>query len=276
MRLGADFDGMQSLIGCPIIMPDDSGEFVMGVLMMDGSHYRCMPHAIWVDSNGKRFCNEAHCYPAAANALASTNAYGGVQVSHRNPTMIFDNTLAQNYGFPASSETGDPVQYGWGPVQPAWVRSYDTLEELAAAEGIDYANLTATVERFNGFADEGYDPDWHRGEGTYDNLDPNSTVSVVCGAMIAEEEPELKNQTLGRIDNPPFYACTVGLSSFGTSGGMVVNEHNQVLRNGEPIPGLYASGCVAANTYTSGGWSIAWDFYGDLNAVDHALGLGIF
>ena len=36
------------------------------------------------------------------------------------------------------------------------------------------------------------------------------------------------------------------------------------------------SGCVAANTYTSGGWSIAWDFYGDLNAVDHALGLGIF
>ena len=85
-----------------------------------------------------------------------------------------------------------------------------------------------------------------------------------------------KNQTLGRIDNPPFYACTVGLSSFGTSGGMVVNEHNQVLRNGEPIPGLYASGCVAANTYTSGGWSIAWGFYGGMNAVDHALGLGIF
>jgi hypothetical protein len=43
----------------------------------------------------------------------------------------------------------------------------DALEELAAEAGLPADQLTATVERFNGFARSGLDADFHRGESAY-------------------------------------------------------------------------------------------------------------
>ena len=90
-----------------------------------------------------------------------------------------------------------------------------TLEEAAAAAGINADNLKATVEKYNGFVAKGSDDDFGRaasyltktiGEGPY---------------YIVEQKPRFAT----------------------TMGGLVINTSMQVLNEaGEPISGLYAAG----------------------------------
>src|SRR5204863_62691 len=49
-----------------------------------------------------------------------------------------------------------------------FLRKGETLDELAAACGINAANLKASIERFNGFARNGRADDFHRGESAYE------------------------------------------------------------------------------------------------------------
>ena len=91
----------------------------------------------------------------------------------------------------------------------------ETLEEAAAAAGINADNLKATVEKYNGFVAKGSDDDFGRaasyltktiGEGPY---------------YIVEQKPRFAT----------------------TMGGLVINTSMQVLNeSGEPISGLYAAG----------------------------------
>lgn len=91
----------------------------------------------------------------------------------------------------------------------------ETLEEAAAAAGINADNLKATVEKYNGFVAKGSDDDFGRaasyltrtiGEGPY---------------YIVEQKPRFAT----------------------TMGGLVINTSMQVLNEaGEPISGLYAAG----------------------------------
>jgi 3-oxosteroid 1-dehydrogenase len=105
--------------------------------------------------------------------------------------------------------------------------------------GIDPAGLAATVTRFNRFADEGVDHDFHRGDSLYDKFygDP-------------EHRP---NANLGALRKPPYYALQVHPGTIGTKGGARVTVDAQVLRvGGEPIAGLYAAGNVIAAPAGSG------------------------
>jgi 3-oxosteroid 1-dehydrogenase len=116
---------------------------------------------------------------------------------------------------------------------PPWLVQADTLEGLARKIGVDPEGLTATVQRFNGFAREGKDGDFRRGESTYDHFygDP-------------DQKP---NPNLGTIEKPPFYALEVFPGSIGTKGGPRVSVDAEVLRvDGTPIRGLYAAGNVMA------------------------------
>jgi 3-oxosteroid 1-dehydrogenase len=56
------------------------------------------------------------------------------------------------------------------------------------------------------------------------------------------------NSCLAPLDQSPFYAVRLDPGDFGTQGGLVVNEHAQVLReDNSAIAGLYATGnCSAA------------------------------
>ena len=91
----------------------------------------------------------------------------------------------------------------------------ETLEEAAAAAGIDAEALTATVERYNGFVAAGVDEDFGR---SADYM----TMAIGAGPYYL-------------IEQKPRFATTMG--------GLVVNTSMQVLdTNGSPIAGLYAAG----------------------------------
>ena len=91
----------------------------------------------------------------------------------------------------------------------------ETLEEAAAAAGIDADNLKATVEKYNGFVAKGSDDDFGRAA-TY------LTKTIGEGPYYI-------------VEQKPRFATTMG--------GLVINTSMQVLNEaGEPISGLYAAG----------------------------------
>ena len=68
--------------------------------------------------------------------------------------------------------------------------------------------------------------------------------------------------SLGPLDRSPYYATEIYPGDVGTCGGLITNEHAQVLDESDtPIPGLYATGNVTATvmgrTYPGAGASIA-------------------
>lgn len=81
-----------------------------------------------------------------------------------------------------------------------WVRAgllieAPSLRELAARIDVDPGRLTATVERFNGFARTGVDADFDRGRTVYDNY---------------YGDPRVKpNPNLGPLEKGPFRAVRV-------------------------------------------------------------------
>ncbi|MDX5297461.1 MAG: FAD-binding protein, partial [Gammaproteobacteria bacterium] len=101
------------------------------------------------------------------------------------------------------------------------------------------------------YAAEGYDPDFRRGESAFDLQtagDPTRT--------------DLANPCLGPLVEPPFYGAAIWPGALGTSGGLRINAHSQVLDVwGKPIQGLYAAGNTAASpfagSYPGGGGTLS-------------------
>jgi 3-oxosteroid 1-dehydrogenase len=122
------------------------------------------------------------------------------------------------------------------------------LKDLAQMCDIDPAGLSETVERFNDNAAKGIDPDYGRGESAYNRAlgDPNHSV----------------HPCLGPIEEPPYYAVEVVPGDIGTCGGLLTDEHAQVIgQHDRPIRGLYATGngtaTVMGRHYLGPGASIA-------------------
>ena len=102
-----------------------------------------------------------------------------------------------------------------------FVASGQTLDELAAAMGVDAANLKATVARYNEVCAMGEDVDFGK-------------------------EPEF----LHALETGPFYAVSPIMNFFGTLGGISVDRSMRVLRpDGTAIEGLYASGVCACDLW---------------------------
>jgi len=202
---------------------------------------RNLPGSIIVNQAGERFMNEALPYVEATHAIYEGEATG---VGHVPSWMIIDQRYRNRYLFA-----------GLGPRQPfpgRWlkdgvVRKAATIAELAEAIEVPAASLTATVERFNGFAAQGVDEDFHRGESAYDKYYSDPTVKP--------------NPSLHVIDQAPFYAVKIVPGDLGTKGGLVTDERARVLRpDGSVIGGLYAAGnassAVMGHTYAGPGATI--------------------
>ena len=190
--------------------------------------------ALWVDENGRRFCNESFGDPVFAGFPAA-------QFKRGTTTIVFDASIFEDlqYGPPAhgsffvndeaterqlrdsmagaraAGAAGHPVGRG------STLYAADTLEELADYIGFQGAvkqNFLDTVKRYNGFCATGRDQDF------------------------GKDAPLLRP-----LDEPPYYAQPVeagGIGSFlVTVGGLLTDEYQNVLNQGRgPIPGLYATG----------------------------------
>src|SRR5262249_4895804 len=139
--------------------------------------------------------------------------------------LIFDSQYLKRFSF-ANQPIGSEV--------PSTVPRAATLHELARKLAIDADALVNTAERFNGFVRTGADPDFHHAENQW--------------KLASAKAPRGGNASLGTIEEPPFYG--VELHPTGSASvGLLADRNGQVMhQRRRPIPGLYASGNVAATT----------------------------
>jgi 3-oxosteroid 1-dehydrogenase len=146
-----------------------------------------------------------------------------------------------------------------------FLQKADTLEALAKACGIPADALVASAAKFSAFARAGKDEEFGRGNSAYDRFLGDYTHGP--------------NDTLGTIEEGPFYAVQIVPGDVGTYGGVVCNSNAQVLRpDGSAIAGLYATGTTTAGVmgraYPGAGCSIGPSFTWGFVAAKHAAGLG--
>ena len=171
------------------------------------------PHCILVNREGKRFVSEG----SPNLGLALDQRGPGGRSRHAPAWRIFD------------SRYSNRLSKAYASKDPAFVRSGDTIESLAAKIGLDPRMLRATVDRFNGWSKDGVDRDFHRGETAWERH--------YSGAG-----------SLAPIERPPFFAAPFLYASVGTKGGPRTNRRCQVLRpDGSVIAGLYCAGLAMAS-----------------------------
>ncbi|MGM7648870.1 FAD-binding protein [Nocardia sp. JW2] len=210
---------------------------------------RSIPCSIIVDSSGARFTNEAAPYVTFVHAQLAG--------SHDPAWLIFDAKAKSRYPI-GGIVPGQKFSASW--LESGLLRTGATVDELATAIGVPALGLRATVERFNGFARDGHDDDFGRGDSAYDNY---------------YGDPTLPQPTLDPLDRGPYYALRIRIGDLGTKGGLVYNENAQVLRaDGSVIDGLYAAGntsaAVMGNDYAGAGATIGPAMVFGYVAADHA------
>ncbi|HUH38710.1 MAG TPA: FAD-dependent oxidoreductase [Spongiibacteraceae bacterium] len=216
---------------------------------------RSMPGCIMVNRRGARFFNESVCYTSAVQAM--------FEADNLPAYVIFDSRYKREYPFGPLLPGGMHLNWLQPGVSRTLLTRADTIEGLAAKLGIDSEGLSATVQRFNGFAKTGTDTDFQRGEAAYD---------LIYGDVRLGPNP-----CLAAIEEGPFYGMEVYPGDIGTKGGVLTNPDAQVLReNGEVIPGLYATGnCSASVTgryYPGAGATLGPAMTFGFLAAEHMIG----
>jgi 3-oxosteroid 1-dehydrogenase len=253
LALGAAEAQLEEFVGYQATIPPDmaQGRMIPGVQGMTAS-----PHCILVDGTGVRYQNEGGSYMAyCQNILKRNKAVPAIP-----SWAIFDSQYMAKYML-AGTMAGSSKPQRW--YDEGYLKKAGNLAELARQIGAEPAALEATVARFNGFVAKNHDEDFQRGVRAYDNWlgDPLNSPS----------------QTLGTIDQAPYYAIPVVPGDVGTYGGVLTDEHARVIRtDGSVIPGLYATGVstgsVMGRFYPGAGCSIGPGFTFGYIAAKHAAG----
>ena len=224
MRVGARLANMGQAWWVPAVkVPGDTAFGEQRSTLVNRE--RTLPGAIMVNARGRRFTDEATNYNALGGAFHQMDpvAFGYANLP---AWLVFDQAYADRYGS-FGTPAGEPVA--------DWIPRSDSLAGLATAVGIDPEGLTSTVERWNALVGDDEDLDFRRGDSAYDRWSGDGAYRFT------------KASTLGRLSTAPFYAVPVESGTLGTSGGPRTDARGRVLDTyGQPIPGLYAAGNVAA------------------------------
>jgi succinate dehydrogenase/fumarate reductase flavoprotein subunit len=218
---------------------------------------RGKPGLIAVTRAGRRFVNEADSYYDFMSALFAALPPD----APAEAWLVCDHRFIRRYGLGFAK----PAPFPLGPLlADGYLRRADSLQGLARACGIDVPTLSATVERFNGGAQEGVDPDFGRGETAYNRMQGD-----------ADHRP---NPCVAPIERAPFYAVRVVPGSLGTFAGLACDAQARVLdARGDAIPGLYAAGndmaSVMGGRYPSGGITLGPAMTFGYLAAHHAAGV---
>lgn len=206
---------------------------------------RNSPGSIIVNLAAKRFMNESMPYVEAVHHMYGGEYGQGAGPGENVPAwLVFDQQYRDRYIF-AGLQPGQRIPTKW--LESGVIVAAPTIDELATKTGLPAGELRATVERFNGFARNGVDSDFHRGESPYDRYYGDPT-----------NKP---NPNLGEISHPPYYAAKLVPGDLGTKGGIRTDIHGRALRDdGSVIDGLYAAGNASApvmgHTYPGPGGTI--------------------
>ncbi len=188
-------------------------------------HEACRQPHLLVNNLGERFLNEA----IMANVTFTANAIS--LQKDKMAFLVFDETLltlmetdfdTRNRVFPttcfanAQAVIEDYLTSGRGNFYVA-----DTLEDLCQQTGMDAQGLQATIDRYNGYCQNGYD------------------------AQFNKDRKYLRPLTGGK-----WYAGRHFPSAYGSAGGIKINHKAEVIgQDWKPIKGLYAAGTDACSIY---------------------------
>jgi 3-oxosteroid 1-dehydrogenase len=246
MRLGAKTDLLDEAWWLPMVFISDPGAVSLG-------SGRQRPGAIYVDSTGRRFCNESNSYVEVGKAMYANKAVPCWQ--------IFDEGYVGRYVSGANLLKKRRIPENL--IEKGAIKRADTIGALAREIDVPAEELEQAVKRFNEFAAKGLDPDFGRGQSAYNDClgDPGYRP----------------NAAIGPLDRAPYYATRVFPADVGTCGGVITNEHAQVLdEQNRVIEGLYATGnttaTVMGRTYPGAGASIANTMVFGYVAARHAAG----
>ncbi|MER7797115.1 FAD-dependent oxidoreductase [Microbacterium sp. NPDC096154] len=228
-RIGSMTRGTREAWWAPMsVIPGDlrDGEQIGSLLRFE----RQGPGSLMVNRNGVRFANESQNYNDLARALHSWDSPNNRTLN--SPVhVVFDTTYLKQYGVFA---------HRYGQPTPEYLIEAPTLAELAAKIHVPAEALEATVARFNGFAEQGVDSDFGRGESAYDKY-------------WGDQDNPWPNPSLAPLTEGPFYALPVVNGVFGTNGGIATDGEGRVLDvDGQAIAGLYAVGNVTESAYAAG------------------------
>jgi len=217
---------------------------------------RSLPGSIIVNKKGKRFTNEAAPFTDIVKAQYADHAKTECSIP---AYLIVDKRFRSKY--PLS-----PMIPGYTPkkfIENGYVKTGNTIEELAGKCGIDAAGLADELRRFNEYAAKGKDADFYKGESPSDRY---------FGDPAAKPNP-----CLGAINTSPYYAVELWPGDIGTNGGLRTDANARVLRaDGSPIGGLYAAGncadAITGNMYPGAGATIGISMVFGYIAARHAAG----
>lgn len=225
---GATGDGIlfTRQFGTPVV-----GQGAIHGVLRPTFDFGTIPAPFIVNTEGARFTNESYVF-GVIQAIAGCGECGAESVTS---FRIADSNLN-------ISDLEARLQSG------ALMR-HDTLEDLAAARGIDVSTLLATVEAYNAAYDAGLSPGFGLPAGN-----------------------------ARRIDTAPFFSERVLTSHIGTIPGILVDDYLRVLDGqNNPVPGLYAAGEVMfgnffTRIYPAGGTAISTASYGGPVAIRTIVG----
>ncbi len=177
MRVGARLGNMREAWWSPSVPCPGARRDGAPVAMLS-SRERALPGSIMVNRYGRRFANEAANYNAFGGAFHHLDE-SRLDYPNLPAYMIFDQSTVDRFGV-FGARPGAPV--------PEWVIRASSIAELAAALDLPVDAMETTIERFNGHAANGADPDFSRGRSAFDRF-PGGRVS----------DPDSPGATLGPV-----------------------------------------------------------------------------
>lgn len=227
MRIGADMRFMNDAWMSPGYVVEREACKAAGSAMFSTaiSDYG-KPGLIYVNKHGKRFVNECSNYDSVGRSFVCLEEGIEPRGWQNLPAFaICDQACVDAYAL-NSGEAGAPGES---------FQSYETLDELAEACGIDADALKATVEEFNANAEQGLDPDFGRGQDYFGQH-----------YQRIDTEKEGAFRTLAPLTQAPYWAAEIAPTILGTMGGVKVDEKAQAIdTDGNVIARLYAHGNCA-------------------------------
>ena len=213
-QVGARLDLLDQSWWCPAtLFPNGHAAFTLG-----------FRSGIIVDGTGRRFANELLPYDQMGRKMRARMTEGAGDEFW----LVFDD--AEGGGYPAiciPAPDSDQLR-----AAGLW-HTAGSVAERAAATGLEPAALEESVQRFNGFAEQGRDADFGRGEDPYGRFFLGANTPQECLRPVSGER---------------FHAVRLVLGDLGTKGGAVIDTNGAALdTEGRAIPGLYAAGNSSAS-----------------------------